>query len=429
MMRFSTLSVILLGLTACNIDFGLKSVAGPDAGSVAPERSTEWVEVLSAHPSADDLHFGLQVALDDQDIYVTSQARDTTAWRLTRYSRRNGSWALATELRAEDLQADLSGPGAIHVRDDRVWLGVPGAGAGGEVWELSRELQLVRHIPSPVQDAEFGTSIVANSEWLFVGAARQNRSRGAIHVFQRMATSLVPADVLTPPQAAGFTRLGHALAQDNLHLYVGAPDFCSPATGCGPGAVYVYTLDASRIWQQEPVWQSPEAGLLGFGHDLAARGEGRVVISTPFSEECADDEPNCLRHPGQAYMASGDVSAPTWSASLRPEVPRMHQEYFGTAVDAHGPHVVIGGPGDNGCASTVQGGDCTQRGVVFVMTDGEPYRRLRPLIVGQIDRFGGALAVSEDVMVVAAPNQAPPGRTDTSGGITIFELREILLTN
>ena len=87
--------------------------------------------------------------------------------------------------------------------------------------------------------AEFGVSVAAVSETIFVAASpmrRGKRDPGTSHVFQRQQSGWVRAGVLPAPEAKGEALFGVAMATDGDTLVVGAP--FADARGDDSGLAY-----------------------------------------------------------------------------------------------------------------------------------------------------------------------------------------------
>ncbi len=98
--------------------------------------------------------------------------------------------------------------------------------------------------------AEFGVSVAAVSETIFVAASPMRsgkRGPGSVYVFQHRSAGWVRADVLSVPEIAVEDLFGVSMAADGNTLVVGAQ--FADARGDDSGQAYVFERDNGR-WHQ-----------------------------------------------------------------------------------------------------------------------------------------------------------------------------------
>lgn len=416
--RIGSLGLCLLG---CSEMQDLELSLPPDGGTNPVLVPVAFTQVQLASP-ADTTHrqFGGLVAVRGDDVYVTSHASPN--WRLARYTRDATGWTFAGQLRSEDFGGVEAFPEAITVDDDAVWVGVPNQGGRGEVWRFDRALSSATVVPEPENFVRFGTSLATSETALFVGATQRDTWAGAVFVYDLGGDLQTPEQTIPYPGTVRSAVFGHAVAHDGARLYVGAPStFLSGGEGLRPGEVYVFEPDARGAWTRLATWAPEEPTLRNFGYSLAAAGPGQVLVGAPFRVDCEDEDEACLRHPGEAFLFSGEATA-SQRRALRPEPAWEHDERFGFAVAADGDTWVVGTPGDSSDSPSSAGpGGASDTGAAYVLSEGAPTRRVRGVPSFDQGQYGHAVAVHGDVVVVGAPRSKAPGTTLKVGRIAIFE--------
>jgi len=422
-MRFRMIQVSwgLAALCACSEAPDVTPVSPLDGGTNVVVHDEAWPLQLAVSPPDDTYQrFGGLVAVEGDDVYVAGAHADELTFRIARFSRVGGVWSQVAEVRGEDLGAADVLPAALVVDDDTVWLGVPERGGAGEVFMFPRDLSAGVVLTTTISEPSFGSSVLATEDWLFVGAPTRNRSAGAVYAFSRSDLS-APPQVLAPPAGTRYARFGHALAQEGLRLFVGAPSERLPSAGTGPGEVHVLELDGGGAWRPLAVWSAPDPDVRELGWSLAVAGGGKVIVGAPSGPETCEGAASCEIVAGEAFVVTGDVSDPDFEP-LRPEPAWGTTERFGYSVAAHGETIVIGTPGDSSDSSASVGPpDSPSAGVAYVYSGDRAPRRLRPEPFTEGAQFGWAVAVDGDVVVLGAPFGKAPGVADRRGRVAIFD--------
>lgn len=392
----------------------------PDSGSFVIEPERAWQETFGLLPEAEHQRFGEQVAVEGDDVYVTSyeQGREQTFWRLTHLRRSGGAWALASEVRGLDVGAAGGSPQALAVSEAAVFIGVPSA---DEVWRLDRDLSNPARLVTPAPGERFGAALAARGGRLFVGAPEQGGWQGAVYVFRIDAGAPSLDATLSPSMGdVRYPVFGASLAVDDETLYVGA--IADPDRGPFRGRGAVHGFDLATLAPRS-LWSSPGADGDGYGFAIAADGAGGVLVGAPYTEYCAPGSSDCSRLAGEVYLETSTATRAS-GQGLRADAPRSRDEYLGFAVAAAGPHHVAGAHGDSSCDDASLGAACTDRGVVYVLShEGGPLRR-RPRDERDRAQTGYAVALDGDTLVVGSPEMQVVDNTRQPGGVHIFELRE-----
>jgi uncharacterized repeat protein (TIGR01451 family) len=211
---------------------------------------------------------------------------------------------------------------------------------------------------------------------------------------------------LIPHSAKAQEWFGYALAADGGRLAVGAPG--DPAQSQGLGAAYVFRRDGTG-WSQEntlPVRGGAPGD--GFGTALALHGD-RLAVGAPAADGAGAVS---------LFSRSGNVWSPESPSRIAaPEGNRGAQ--FGAAVALGTDALAVGAPANSAGGSFA--------GAVYVFPRagegwGPPQRLLAPDAQSS-DRFGSAVAIQEDTLVVGAPFTDDLPHRRNFGAVYVFERR------
>ncbi len=352
--------------------------------------------------------------------------------------------------------ADFDGFGAsVALWGDWLAVGAPGDDAAAQdagavqLYELAGSRWEPRAKLTPLAyhgDGRFGSALALAPALLAVGAPRASSEGsglgvGRVVAYERTASGWIDAGSVGPPESAGTTFYGAAVATDGELLVVGAP---YGGTAALTGAIWTYErasggwLALARIESPSP-WPGNEFGcaLALTPHYLAvgARGDssaapvggavyvyartaGGLVYETTLvasgellalarfgSSLAADGAALLVGAPGQIFMdlplgaahafertASGWVGGATLVAS-----DATSGELFGLAVALDGERAAIGAPGDSalGAIGEVH---AYRRDAGAWAWDGP----LRAWGTPAADGFGAAVALRSETLVVGA---------------------------
>lgn len=248
--------------------------------------------------------------------------------------------------------------------------------------------------PQPGLDERFGAALAASGRWLLVGAPDDDTAggneAGSVFVFELVDGRYVAHSRLTASDGAGGDGFGYALAIDGDTAVVGAWTDSLPA-GSGAGSSYVFALTGAD-WTQVGKLTAPD-GATGdaFGAALSLSGDV-LLVGAPF-----DDLPS-LADAGSAhlFLRSGD----SWTFATKLVAPDATAfDRFGFAVATDVGNLLVGArDADN------------EAGVVYAYgrngSSADFRDRLVPADRGASDRFGSALAVDGDQVLIGASGQA-----------------------
>lgn len=360
---------------------GAPSVQSSNPGSVNVYRHVgpAWQQEAVLHTAGVVSGFGTDVALGDDILVATGGGAIFT------FTRTSGAWQGVDR---------FTGPGPVSLSAQRLAIGngtVYVRNGTGWTQEAQLQAEAGEIFATTILDGDFalawssafdGTSQIRNYAYLFnhdaSGWVREARiDLGITSAFN------------TPPQTSFALSGQTALVAFN-------------------GVVAPYVRDASGNWVAQNVFD-PLTAAPGFGAHVALDGD-RALASSP------GDTVYGWLGAGTTYVFErvGGV----WSRAAHvAHTPINYFNYeFGSAVALAGDTMIIGAPG----AYTQAGltGDAT----VFSKS-GSDWPQVAVLDAGndhRNERFGAAVAASEDTVLVGAPNAAPDSDF-TSGVAYIFE--------
>jgi hypothetical protein len=311
--------------------------------------------------------------------------------------------------------------------------------AGGGDLAAAADASVTVADPAPNPSGRIGDSLTLTPEWLIAGSVTRRLtlrpppagpgviSAGAITLWPRDSAG-VPIDTpisFTPATLKRMQRFGASMAVAGDLLFVGAPGWdagTSPSVFAS-GKVFVVDLSLGSPVESGSMVPSPATVNLDFGAALAARQlttGPRVVVGIPGYGTLSYGRVQMFTLVGTEWKVLR-----TWTNA--PNVPLAR---YGSAVGLNGTHVVIGAPGSGAAVwgrvwirtapgpDEVPGGDGTTEGT-------DPPIELTAPSPTLGDRFGAALGVTDDLLVVGAPaGECDAGAAHIfrrTGGVWTFE--------
>jgi len=215
----------------------------------------------------------------------------------------------------------------------------------------------------------------------------------------------VPAGYVKASNPGQGDWFGDAVAVDGTRMVVGADGEASCAktiggdqtsNGCSrAGAAYVLTR-ANGAWVQTAYLKSTLTATDGhFGQSVALSGS-TVVVAAPWEDG----------EKGAVYVFV--QSAGTWVLQARLVAPNPSaSDHFGHDVAISADTLVVGAPYQDGGTTSADGTTVSESGTAYVFTrtgGGWSYKTwLRAAVPGGGARFGAAVAIDGDTIVVGAP--------------------------
>ena len=246
---------------------------------------------------------------------------------------------------------------------------------------------------------ELGWSAAVDADTLVIGALGDDHGTslnvGAAYVFTRVAGGWTQAGKLTASDRKVDAGFGHAVAVHGDTIVVGAyeedhPDNINPLVDIADvGAAYVFTRPATGwadMTQTARLTASDAAANDEFGTSVAVH-EDTIVVGAPEEDTGARGSAYIFTKPANGWA---DM---TQTAALRGQ---SNGDRFGRSVAVHGDTVVVGAFEENGA-----------RGAAYVFTEpGASTSTAAKLTASDRasgDRFGRAVAMDGDTIVIGAP--------------------------
>ena len=292
---------------------------------------------------------------------------------------------------------------------------------------------------------EFGQSVAISGDTIVVGARFASFNIGAAYVFVRSGSTWNEQAILSASNADFGDRFGSSVAVSGDTIVVGASFEDSAATGVNgiqsnnnrpdSGAAYVF-VRSSGTWIQQAYLKASNTGTLDEFGAAVALSDDLVLVGAPSEDSDAEgvngnQGNNSLSGSGAAYVFVRSGS--TWSqqAYLKSLVS-TGPGFFGTTVAASGNTVAAGASANgrtdvfvhNGSSwshqfhvsmldhpSVALAGDVLVIGTSVYMRNGTTWRlddELEASNPNPDDRFGRAVGVSTDAVIVGAPLEDGP---------------------
>lgn len=384
------------------------------------------VAQLDAPSGASEDYFGYAVAIDADArvLVVGAPGRDGPGGNATGaayvYRETAGVWAHTDTLVAADGAAEDRFGSSVATRAGIVVVGAPLADSGapdrGRVYVFApagvRYLQSGAYAPAAASAAaHYGERVLVAGDSVFVSAAGElsaDSAQGAVYAHMLSGQDLSAPQRLLASDGQPDDRFGASLAFADGRLLVGAP-----GRVFGEGGAYLFQY-AGGAWAQAAILQSftgPPASLAG--SEVALSG-AQALLGAPS----AWIAPNRAQGSVRSYRYGGGQ----WQAA---EV--LHRgdgaafELFGFAVALSGDAAAVGSYLDD----TLAAGDDAGSVSVFRRAPGGWVREAVLVAPDGIseDRFGVAVALSGDVLVVGAYWRVEEGRLN-QGAVYIYERRD-----
>lgn len=284
----------------------------------------------------------------------------------------------------------------------------------------------------------FGSSLALSADTLVVGAPGEDSgadgvdgdgdddgapNSGAAYVFRRSAGVWSQEAYVKASNSDAGDQFASSVALSADTLLVGALSEDGSATavngdssdnGAGDaGAAYVFTRSGTS-WSEAAYLKAPNTDAGDhFGISVAVSGDTAVVGARDEDGGAVgvDGDPasNGAPQAGAAYVFAH--SGGSWSHEAYLKASNTDAEdRFGVAVAASGDTVAVGALAEDSKATGVQGDESdnslTGAGAVYVFarsgTTWTQQAYVKPLVIGSIDEFGGALALSGERLIVGA---------------------------
>ncbi len=384
---------------------------------------------LTASDGAANSFFGRSVAISGDTVLVGAPLNDIGAndFQGSAYvfNRSGAVWTQRQKLTAADgASGDFFG-GAVALSGDTVLVGVFADDIGVNGNQGSAHVfvicagNFVPQQPLTANDGaandQFGGSVAVSGDTVVVGASSDdvgaNVNQGSAYVFARSFTAggavWALQQKLTANDGEAGEGFGNAVAISDDIVLVGA-SFDTIATNAQQGSAYVFVRSGAGWTQQQKLTANDGAAFDQFGFSVAASGN-TVTVGAP------NDAVGATANQGSAYVFVRGGAGWTQQQKLTAN-DGAAGDLFGRSVALSGNIVVVGAPFDDIGANADQGS-------AYVFTrDSTKWTQQQKLIASDgvaNDRFGPAVAISGDTLVVGAPNDAI-GANTTQGSAYVF---------
>jgi uncharacterized repeat protein (TIGR01451 family) len=258
--------------------------------------------------------------------------------------------------------------------------------------------------PNGGRGDDFGFAVALSDDTLAVGApgdGDRGSLAGAVYVFQRSGAGWSLRQKLLADDSQAADRFGSAVALDGDTLVVGAPFADDLLHRLNFGRAYVFE-------RKNGTWTLLQKKLTAgeFAEDDAqfsaalALSHGRLVAGAPGEDR---DGPE---NRGAAYVFTSGATGWTPSPDPKPYTDRGKDDLFGSAVATDGSTDVIGAPFH------------TSLGAAFVGDEPEPFTGKN---ASEGSRFGGAVALMGDVVLIGGSRDDPGGAVD-AGAVAFCDI-------
>lgn len=255
----------------------------------------------------------------------------------------------------------------------------------------------------------FGYSIALDGNTIAVGARDAyvggTPYQGAVYIFTRSGATWSQQQKLTASDGQAHDNFGDAVALDGDTLLIG-----SSIDVARPGAVYVFTRSGTTWSQQQKLTASDSRAGNWFGRAIALEGN-TALIGAVYSD-------HLFR--GGAYLFTYDAGVWSQQQKLMPS-DSAASDVFGRSVALSGETAVIG-------ASDAQVGGNEEQGAAYVFTrSGATWSEQQKLTGSDgaaYDRFGGAVALDGQMIIVGAEQRAIWGNHTDQGAAYLFSYSE-----
>lgn len=379
-----------------NLNFGARlaisneyiaaSATGYDLGSnsdqgivyVADAGSSSMVALLPGGLVSSSDNFGTAVALSGDHLLVGAPNHD--------YDASNGSLA--------------SNAGKVYVFEHT-----------GSAWNGTNVQQIVASTRSA--GARFGQSIATSGDYAIIGAyqddGRNNNSEGAAYIFEKDASGTwTEAQKLVANDGIFLDRFGISVAIDGNYAVVGADQYSNTTTKSGKA--YIFKKGSDGTWTQQ-VMLEDDMGVAKdrFGVKVAISGSEVLVGADQLGQSTAT---------GKAYAYHNDDDSWSLSQTLVAS-DAASGDRFGLSLAIAANYAVVG-------ALNHDGANSNEGQVYLYALENSTWNEVHTFQSGDVaaeDRFGQAVAILGDDVLVGAPGQdAATNGTTNLGSVYTFAL-------
>ncbi len=252
-------------------------------------------------------------------------------------------------------------------------------------------------------DDEFGWSVAVDGDTLVIGAigADEPNNTGAAYVFTRVAGGWTQVGKLTAAVRGNDAGFGHGVAVHGDTIVVGAYEENHSATTTDAGAAYVFTRPAAGWATSTSTAKLTASDAVAndeFGSSVAVH-EDTIVVGAPEQTTPAN---------GAAYIFTKPANGWADGTETAKLAGQSNGDRFGRSVAVHGDTVVVGAH-EEGANNQGEAYVFTKSAATGVWDDWDKKKandataRLTASDRASGDRFGRAVAMDGDTIVIGAP--------------------------
>ncbi|MBF0622121.1 MAG: tandem-95 repeat protein, partial [Magnetococcales bacterium] len=359
--------------------------------------SGSWSETEALVPSAaeagDDI--GQAVAVSGDVALISATGDDdqgSNAGAAYLYTKQtDGSWTQTTKLTASDGSAGESFGNALDVDGTTAVVGAVSANTTGAVYlfeKASETSWTESEIVAPsdlIASDQFGYAVALDGTRMIVSAPGQDGaddtpSAGAAYIFEQQENgswsqvAKLVADVLINGDG-----LGYRVALSGGLAVLTTPS--GDANGTDKGAAYVFERLSDGSWDQTAILADPDASGIGFGDDVAIKGN-TIIVSDSRDDTGGADK-------GSIYFFEKGSSGWTYVATQQAS-DGVAADLFGGAIAVDGDQLVVGATGDDDNGSN--------SGSIYVHALNSAYNDT-PILSGSMLVVAGSTNGSETILV------------------------------
>jgi hypothetical protein len=378
------------------------------------------------------------------------------------FQRINGVWSQQAYLKASNTDAEDRFGAAVAISGDTIVVGAylessnsngvnfgqgnnsaNSAGAAyvfvrnGTTWTQQAYLKCLNTEANDL----FGWSVAISGDTVVVGAYLEDSSAntvngnmfdnsasaaGAAYVFVRNGVTWSQQAYLKASNSEALDTFGWDVDISGDTIVVSAEQEDSGSSGVNgeqtnnnagqAGSAYVFVRNGTTWTQQAYLKPSNNTSFDFFGHSVAISGN-TIVVGAPFEDGNATGvngpQTDLLFESGAAYVFVRNGTAWSQQAYLKASTTTGGMDNFGDQVAISGNIIAVGMQLEDSNATGIDGdpsnSNSPQSGAVFVFkrtgTTWAQQAYVKPLVIDSEDRFGRALAISGDLLAVAAPRE------------------------
>lgn len=394
--------------------------SGPGAAYVFGRSAGGWTEeakVIATDPSG-GAEFGCSVTISGDHVAVGAYGASgvgSSEGSVHVYVRSGTTWPFQERLSASDAHGGDFFGYSVAMSGSSLIVGAnkddDGGSSSGSAYlfvrsgtSWSQQAKLVASDPEAFDN--FGSSVGISGDSVVVGAYGdddEGGNTGSAYVFVRSGSSWSQQAKFIASNAAQGDSFGTSVAISGESVIAGAPG--DDDGGSSSGSAYVFVRSGSSWSEQRKLYISDAEAGDRFGYSVAISGD-TAVVGSYFDDDGGSSS-------GSAYVFLRDGNSWAQQAKLTAS-DAAASDFFGYAVSISDESIVVGAYGDD------DGGSLTGSAYVYVRsgaTWSEQFK-LNPSDAAVGDRFGNAVAISGDSVVVGAYFDDDAG--SSSGSAYVF---------